>query len=575
MICQGPQGPDPDIDWAGDNLEIKNLPSTIDFLEEDVFLRFLASCKSKKVDRAFVGFISWAWDSEIVPQSFHRPTVFSIQTGAPIAFANNDWDIYETNLTEKKVLDNGYTRFRLFDEDDGNWLLLGMNWNAGEAWTAQAPSIFHSQGTSLEDSGDFRFVWREALLEGPLSVSPSEFQRQHKQSLYLFVCLPPPDFLSGNTSSLHFWSFNDDGQSPISHTACVDFGLPIELDFRDAGFRLWSWSTEHYKLGHRYQHLRAFDPTTTNFVRHLGLNHYTSQPTNDLDRFEEILGGRGSVHPQSSLTINFDKSITAEGLSNTQGERSTEISFSQGTVETRRVTSATSSGRDVANQRQCTDMVYEGTSTGHALQPLHWAGESTSESQTKKKSTQRHGNQFKETGTPIIGPTSILSESCHSPDQDLCPSSEDCSRTCPVGDGFSYAHQGSHPQPRLYPPGTLSSGPTSSNMSSGVEVPTTDKIAKYPSTSKFDLYSSTGMATIGNRNKSRAPTDTNITASNAHFPPTTGWTGVTQIARKDEPRRLSSWGLDEAVDPPYHTSLSSDSSDVNRLCVLFGRLKLT
>ncbi|KAJ8087454.1 hypothetical protein PM082_006284 [Marasmius tenuissimus] len=112
-------------------------------------------------------------------------------------------------------------------------------------------------------------------------------------------------------------------------------------------------------------------------------------------------------------------------------------------------------------------------------------------------------------------------------------------------------------------------------MSSGIEVPATNKIAEYPSPSKFGLHSSAGMATIGNRNKSRAPTDTNTTASNYHFPPTTGWTGATQIARKDEPHRLSSWDLDEAVDPSYDSYLSSDSSDVNQLCVLFGRLKLT
>ncbi|KAJ8083397.1 hypothetical protein PM082_009269 [Marasmius tenuissimus] len=57
-------------------------------------------------------------------------------------------------------------------------------------------------------------------------------------------------------------------------------------------------STENYQLIHRYQLLRAVDPTTTNFARPLGYD-FTFQPVSDKNRFAEAYEEQGSCHPNA------------------------------------------------------------------------------------------------------------------------------------------------------------------------------------------------------------------------------------------------------------------------------------
>ena len=108
VICRGPQGPDVDLDgWP---VGLQGLPSTVDLLQDDVFLRFLASCKSKKVDREFVYVIWGSYLTEDASEMCDRPTVISTLTQAPIAVANNIWEDPYGNLSEQTLLDNGMTR---------------------------------------------------------------------------------------------------------------------------------------------------------------------------------------------------------------------------------------------------------------------------------------------------------------------------------------------------------------------------------------------------------------------------------------------------------------------------------
>ncbi|KAK1226502.1 hypothetical protein PQX77_010510 [Marasmius sp. AFHP31] len=48
-----------------------------------------------------------------------------------------------------------------------------------------------------------------------------------------------------------------------------------------------SWSTKLYKQLDEYQRLRGFDPTTTNFARHLGYARNIFNPVHDTDRFHD------------------------------------------------------------------------------------------------------------------------------------------------------------------------------------------------------------------------------------------------------------------------------------------------
>ncbi|KAK1216788.1 hypothetical protein PQX77_020575 [Marasmius sp. AFHP31] len=91
-----------------------------------------------------------------------------------------------------------------------------------------------------------------------------------EQPIYLHVRPPPPDLPKGMTSSLHFWSFYETGQFPLSFEVTRSFRLPVEVDLRDRYLVSYSSNTDHYKSIHRYQLLRGFDPTTTDFAQFLG-----------------------------------------------------------------------------------------------------------------------------------------------------------------------------------------------------------------------------------------------------------------------------------------------------------------
>ena len=109
VICRGPEGPHPGLDyWWG--VDVEGLPSTADLLQEDVFLRFLASQKSKDLDRGLVKDIA---DHDITcdpSEGCDQLTVFSTLTQTPITVANNIWEDPYGDLSEQTLLENGVTR---------------------------------------------------------------------------------------------------------------------------------------------------------------------------------------------------------------------------------------------------------------------------------------------------------------------------------------------------------------------------------------------------------------------------------------------------------------------------------
>ncbi|KAJ8087527.1 hypothetical protein PM082_006358 [Marasmius tenuissimus] len=275
MICRGPQGPCPDLPWW--SLGIGRLPSTMDLLQEDVFLRFLANFKSRKVDRAFVRAICWDWPREVVPRGVDRPTIVSTLTNTPIAVADHVWDTDTDLLVEREVLRNGVTRFRLNDAtaDGEGYLLLRLNRDARNTWLSQASSIFCNLKSSSPIEDDCRaleIVVLSMRLESHLPSSHVEYRRRIQQPVYLFVHSPSYDLLDRDISSLHYWSLQRDGQTSLSPDLCRYFGLPAKLLSEDD---CWSYflPTEVYNLVYRYQLLRGFDPTTADFARYLEYYH--------------------------------------------------------------------------------------------------------------------------------------------------------------------------------------------------------------------------------------------------------------------------------------------------------------
>ncbi|KAJ8083403.1 hypothetical protein PM082_009275 [Marasmius tenuissimus] len=131
---------------------------------------------------------------------------------------------------------------------------------------------------------------------GHIDISKS--RQQCQQPIYLFVRPPPLDLLDSKTSSVHFWSFHEDGRIPLSADICSDFGLPFQLESYSPWCYLVPCPTKTYKLIHRYQLLRGVDPTTTNFACLLGYV-FTFQPISDSDRFTEAYEEEDTNHPRS------------------------------------------------------------------------------------------------------------------------------------------------------------------------------------------------------------------------------------------------------------------------------------
>ncbi|KAK1217918.1 hypothetical protein PQX77_019411 [Marasmius sp. AFHP31] len=289
VIRCGPKGPYPDLPYS--ELKIEDMPSTADLLQEDVCLRFLASCKSKEVDHVFVEGIESAGSDTFMPESFDQLTVVSALTQTPIAVAKNVWENRDNRCVERKVLESGLTRFRVVG-DGPFWLWL--NYNMKEAWLCQASGVFHARGSGLDDDlSVYRLNWHVAELKGRLSNDQICLQRRSQQPIYLFLHPPPPNQLFDYTSSLHFWSSHEDGHEPLPPVICNDLGLPTMLKYNfhlkpHTLKRSSAWPTKYYRQLDEYQCLRGFDPTTTDFAQHLGYDGNLLHPVSDNNRFDEV-----------------------------------------------------------------------------------------------------------------------------------------------------------------------------------------------------------------------------------------------------------------------------------------------
>ncbi|KAK1221436.1 hypothetical protein PQX77_015756, partial [Marasmius sp. AFHP31] len=202
VICRGPPGPEPMLAVGGIH-GIGNLPLATELLQEDVLLRFLATLKSKKIWKICSTSVVWGTRKESAePGPVSQPAVISALTNMPIGIANNIWESNKINLSDRRFLDNGLTRFTLIG---GSNIWLWLNWDVWEAWLLQAWSIFRAHGLSLEDDlSQYKLVYSRASLDGYVSNSRSQRARRSRQPVYLFIHPPPPDPVKCETSPIHY-----------------------------------------------------------------------------------------------------------------------------------------------------------------------------------------------------------------------------------------------------------------------------------------------------------------------------------------------------------------------------------
>ncbi|KAK1219298.1 hypothetical protein PQX77_017987 [Marasmius sp. AFHP31] len=281
VFCRGLPGPT--LQLTIRDFGSEELPLTAELVQEDVLLRFLAGLKSKHVDDVVVIGVAFSGALTDVPERVVRPTVISTLTNAPIVVANNTWTSFGDSLSDGKLLADGMARFTLAGGDS---LLLEWNWDAKRAWMAQAWSVFGARGISMEDDlSVYHLLFHRASLSGRLSYS--EARRQFQKPIYLFVRPLPFDLDDGRTSSVHFWSFDEDGHSPLSRNLCLDFGLPTTFGISQFSWSC-SWSSDAYDSLRQYQILRGFDPSTADFAQSLGFDKNIFQPLSDSDRFAQV-----------------------------------------------------------------------------------------------------------------------------------------------------------------------------------------------------------------------------------------------------------------------------------------------
>ncbi|KAJ8081944.1 hypothetical protein PM082_007790 [Marasmius tenuissimus] len=326
MICRGPPGPGFAMVWPHEWGAV-DFPSTAELLQDDVLLRFLASLKSKRVDRIVLQELQG--QGRLLPERVTQPTVISTLTNTPFAvLANNVWESavfpgvpIDANLSDRKLLANRLIRFTLAGPP---YFLLVLNNGVQSAWLSQAWSIFHAcKIASEENLRIYNLVYPYVALEPSWQIECSEaqLQRQSRQAIYLFVRIPPSDMLDESaTSSLHYWSLDEDGHSSLPDDKCYELGLPIQALFTNmGGFGSVIWHNDTYKHMKKYQVLRGFDPFTTDFARHLGLNDLIFRPVGNLDQSTQQ-GKDGPSTPASEIPNSGDQRSPSRASSPTLEE---------------------------------------------------------------------------------------------------------------------------------------------------------------------------------------------------------------------------------------------------------------
>ncbi|KAK1222635.1 hypothetical protein PQX77_014509 [Marasmius sp. AFHP31] len=362
VFCRGLPGPT--LQLTIRNFGSEELPLTAELIQEDVLLRFLAGLKSKHVDDVVAGGVAFSCAWTDVPERVLRPTVISRLTNAPIAVANNTWTSFFDSLSDQKLLADGMTRFTLAGRGR---LWFVWNWDAREAWMAQAWSVFGARGISVEeDLKVYHLLFPRASLSGRLSYSPA--RRRFQQPIYLFVRPPPFDLDDGNSSSVHFWSFDEDGQSTLSHNLCQDFGLPTTFSISQYPYSVTvSWSNEAYNSLRQYQLLRGFDPSTTDFARSLGFDKNIFQPLSDSDQFAQVNHEPPLKNGASTLAAHV--SAPQDSITTHPAQKSSEPT----TSSTRRTSLPTPPGAETAVKHDAEPESTARLSTETKGPSTHWA----------------------------------------------------------------------------------------------------------------------------------------------------------------------------------------------------------
>ncbi|KAJ8071992.1 hypothetical protein PM082_015550 [Marasmius tenuissimus] len=291
VLCAGPEGP-----WCEDMfksiLPPCEVPTDVELLKEDVFLRYLASLRlGGDFDNeilAVLGSVTSGPDkSDLIPS---RPSIVSAVTNTVIAVRSGSlwsWGTWDRCLGERDLLENGLNRFTLQHSQFKFQLQLDVH-EEHICWLSQSLNIFHTSHVSLEDDLS---TYKLILLKLNGTISPSRAKRRRRRRappIYLFIrpmsTSEPLEEVGSATTAFHFWSFDENGQVPMSNNTCVYLGLPVALI---ASSEQVYWPTHTYKTLREYLVAKRYDPATPRFARYLGYPLYEITESTS-SRFEDI-----------------------------------------------------------------------------------------------------------------------------------------------------------------------------------------------------------------------------------------------------------------------------------------------
>ncbi|KAG7086055.1 hypothetical protein E1B28_003575 [Marasmius oreades] len=263
------------------------IPTDVEFLKEEVVFRYFGKLKD---DQWFLAALSLGGDlerTEDIPAT-NYPHIVSGSTNQMIAFTQNLrwWSDSGGCIDDGQVMPDGAVRFRLRDEDNLRYIEANSIAERS-AWLSQALGVFHVHNISLSDNdlSNHRFIYPFFKLTGTLQRSRRKQRRRQRchTPIYLFF-LPSP---FAPSARFHLWSFDPNGEIPLSSDMCKYLGLPFEL-FLKVDYYQRSWPTEIYKIIHDYQIARGFDPKTTEFLQYLKWPVFKILPAGNSCKFQEI-----------------------------------------------------------------------------------------------------------------------------------------------------------------------------------------------------------------------------------------------------------------------------------------------
>ncbi|KAG7097616.1 hypothetical protein E1B28_004950 [Marasmius oreades] len=317
-LVRGVEGPHCDLDCF--IFTARALPPSVELLlQEDVCFRYFSRLPlDKEFDRRVIDEFRRGFEigCHVGPPIIGKPCVFSSKTNSIIAVGDGShWNGYGC-LEYQVVMPDGRTRFTLTDKRS-ELTLYSDPFGHHCAWLSQASSVFLRLGILLdEEHWSYELSVPYIKLKG--STENSSIQQQRRSEvppIYFFLHpLPPFPLGDGSVLSIHTWSHDENGETPIPHHHCNYLGLPTELSLAICSSNTFYWPSEVYKSIHKWQVARGFDPTTADFARYLDHPIYEVLLESEAGRFEELnigLSGRSSAEESLSQDDQWQYSTLA------------------------------------------------------------------------------------------------------------------------------------------------------------------------------------------------------------------------------------------------------------------------